>query len=81
VQFLPSSLFRTDATHFKGMNMGLIIGRTPSKTHKPTAQVWIGNICVTVLDHHGKVRLDIEAPKDVPVLRGELKDQPKKGNA
>lgn len=32
-----------------------------------------GNIVITVVDiDRGKIRLGIEAPKDVPILRGEL---------
>lgn len=36
--------------------------------------VWIGdNIRIVVADiRHGKVRLAIEAPRDVPILREEL---------
>ena len=35
------------------------------------------NIFVTVVDvERGKVRLGIEAPRDVPILRGELVNTP-----
>lgn len=44
-------------------------------------KVFIGeNICVTVVDiDRGKIRLGIEAPRDVPIFRQELlplKDRP-----
>ena len=37
-------------------------------------RIWIGdNICITVVDiDRGKIRLGIDAPKDVPVNREEL---------
>jgi carbon storage regulator len=34
------------------------------------------NICVTVVDiDRGKIRLGVEAPRDVPIFRQELLDQ------
>lgn len=37
-------------------------------------KIYIGdNICVTVVDiDRGKIRLGIEAPRDVPIMRKEL---------
>jgi carbon storage regulator len=37
-------------------------------------KIWIGqNICITVVDiDRGKIRLGIEAPRDVPIYRQEL---------
>lgn len=37
-------------------------------------KIWIGeNVCITVVAiDRGKVRIGIEAPKDVPVYRAEL---------
>jgi carbon storage regulator CsrA len=51
-------------------------------SRKPGQKLQIGdNITITVLEVHGRVmRLGIEAPNDVRVLRAELqnwKDQPK----
>ena len=45
-------------------------------SRKPGQKLQIGdNITVTVLEVHGRVmRLGIEAPSDVRVLRGELED-------
>ena len=35
------------------------------------------NICITVVDiDRGKIRLGIEAPRDVPIFRQELLGQP-----
>lgn len=35
------------------------------------------NICITVVDiDRGKIRLGIEAPRDVPIFRQELLSQP-----
>lgn len=35
-------------------------------------------ICITVVDiQHGKIRLGIEAPKDVPIMREEIRDDPR----
>lgn len=37
--------------------------------------VWIGDTLVTVVrDGRGSIRLGIQAPKDVPILRSELVD-------
>lgn len=45
-------------------------------------QIWIGDVCVRVLEiRKGKVRLGIDAPKDVVVDRDEVrrrKDQQKR---
>ena len=43
-------------------------------------KIFIGeNICITVVDiDRGKIRLGIEAPRDVPIFRQEL--LPLKGN-
>jgi len=43
-------------------------------------KIYIGeNICITVVDiDRGKIRLGIEAPRDVPIYRQEL--LPLKGN-
>ena len=36
------------------------------------------NICITVVDiDRGKIRLGIEAPRDVPIFRQELLGEPK----
>ncbi|MBI2803946.1 MAG: carbon storage regulator [Planctomycetes bacterium] len=36
------------------------------------------NICITVVDiDRGKIRLGIEAPRDVPIFRQELLDESK----
>lgn len=55
--------------------MALIIGRTPqARADNPLGQVWIGDdVCVSVVDSGGRIRLHIEAPKTVKVLRGEIK--------
>ena len=38
------------------------------------------NICITVVDiDRGKIRLGIEAPRDVPIFRQELLDAKKDG--
>lgn len=40
------------------------------------------NICITVVDiDRGKIRLGIEAPRDVPIFRQELLGEPKDGPA
>jgi carbon storage regulator CsrA len=59
--------------------MALIIGRTPQRNAEaPLGQVWIGdNICVSVVDSGGRIRLHVEAPRDVPILRGEIKEKQK----
>lgn len=43
-------------------------------------KIWIGDtVCVTVLDiDRGKVRLGIEAPRDVPIFREEIRPDPPK---
>ena len=43
-------------------------------------KIYIGdNICITVVDiDRGKIRLGIEAPRDVPIFRQELLLGPKK---
>jgi carbon storage regulator len=48
-------------------------------------KIYIGdNICITVVDiDRGKIRLGIEAPRDVPIYRQELlplKGQPQDGS-
>ena len=42
-------------------------------------KIFIGdNICITVVDiDRGKIRLGIEAPRDVPIFRQELLGDPK----
>lgn len=47
-------------------------------TRKTTERLYIGDdICVTVVRLEGRqVRLGIEAPRDVPVRRGELPPRP-----
>ena len=44
-------------------------------------KVWIGkNICITVVDiDRGKIRLGIEAPRDIDVFRAELLEGNPKG--
>ncbi|MGH7240471.1 MAG: carbon storage regulator CsrA [Candidatus Saccharimonadales bacterium] len=44
-------------------------------------RIYIGDdICVTVIDiDRGKIRLGIEAPKNIPIYRGEIR--PGKGSA
>ena len=49
-------------------------------------KIYIGdNICITVVDvDRGKIRLGIEAPRDIPIYRHELvphKNQPQDGAA
>ena len=49
-------------------------------------KIFIGdNICITVVDiDRGKIRLGIEAPRDVPIYRQELlplKGQPPEGTS
>jgi carbon storage regulator len=40
------------------------------------------NICITVVDiDRGKIRLGIEAPRDVPIFRQELLSDPKAAQA
>ena len=40
------------------------------------------NICITIVDiDRGKIRLGIEAPRDVPIFRQELLNQPRTGQA
>lgn len=40
------------------------------------------NICITVVDiDRGKIRLGIEAPRNVPIFRQELLGQPAPANA
>jgi carbon storage regulator len=43
-------------------------------TRKAGEKIWIGdNVCVTVLDiGGGKVRVGVEAPREVPVHRQEI---------
>lgn len=43
-------------------------------------KIYVGdNICITVVDiDRGKIRLGIEAPRDVPIFRQELLDEFKK---
>ncbi len=45
-------------------------------TRKPGEEVWIdGRICVRVIQGgNGRIRLGIEAPREVSVVRGELLD-------
>jgi carbon storage regulator len=42
-------------------------------------KIWIGeNVCITVIEiDRGKIRLGIEAPKDVPIYRSELLPPPR----
>lgn len=49
-------------------------------TRKEQEQIRIGdNITITLVAVRGdRVRIGIDAPKDVPILRDELKDAPKK---
>jgi carbon storage regulator len=49
-------------------------------------KIYIGdNICITVVDvDRGKIRLGIEAPRDIPIYRHELvphKNLPQEGTA
>lgn len=48
-------------------------------TRKPLEQIYIGdNICITVLrvdKASGEVRLGIDAPRDMNIVREELVDQ------
>lgn len=46
-------------------------------TRRTDESLWIGDYKVTVtgIDRRGSVRLGIDAPKDVPILRDEIKDQ------
>lgn len=50
-------------------------------TRKLMQRLYIGdNICITVVRlEGGQVRLGIEAPKEVAVVRGELTDRPRAG--
>jgi len=47
-------------------------------TRKQFEKVWIGDdVCVTVVRmESGQVRLGIEAPRDVLILRDELRNDP-----
>ncbi len=46
-------------------------------TRKPLEKLFIGdNICVTVVRlSDGQVRLGIDAPREVSIVRGELRDR------
>lgn len=39
-------------------------------------RIWIGgNICITVMQiERGKVRIGIDAPRDVPIVREEIRE-------
>jgi len=47
-------------------------------SRKPREAILVGdNVWVTVLEVRGSVvRLGIEAPREIPVMRGELLDEP-----
>lgn len=49
-------------------------------TRRINESIWIGDAKVTIgeIDRRGSVRVCIEAPKHVLVLRDELKDRPSK---
>lgn len=62
------------------------LGRPPRKetimlvlSRKLGEKIYINdNICITVVDiDRGKIRLGIEAPRDVPIFRQELLTEPK----
>jgi carbon storage regulator len=54
----------------KGVATMLVLSR------KLGEKIYVGDsICITVVDiDRGKIRLGIEAPRDVPIFRSELKD-------
>lgn len=55
------------ARSMEGIEMALVIGR------KPGEQVIIGDFIVTIVSVRGnRVQMDIDGPRDVKVLRGEL---------
>lgn len=51
-------------------------------SRKPNESIKIGdNITITVVDvQGGKIKLGIEAPRDVPVIRSELENKSKGDN-
>lgn len=51
-------------------------------SRKPNESIKIGeNITITVVDvQGGKIKLGIEAPRDVPVMRSELENKSKDEN-
>lgn len=44
-------------------------------TRRRGETVWIGDVLVTVLKTGSQVRLEIAAPRDVVILRGEVKER------
>lgn len=46
-------------------------------TRRIDESIWIGDAKVTVtsIDRRGSVRIGIEAPKDIPIVRDEIKDR------
>lgn len=46
-------------------------------TRRTNEAIWIGDIKVTVtsIDRRGSVRLGIDAEKDIPIVRDEIKDR------
>jgi carbon storage regulator len=51
-------------------------------TRRANESIWIGDykITVTGIDRRGSVRIGIDAPKDVVILRDEIKDRGKTPN-
>ncbi|GBF76551.1 putative carbon storage regulator [Paenibacillus sp. 598K] len=52
----------------KGMNIMLVIGRKPGQTIIINEKI----IIKVIKSDEGHLRLAIDAPKDVPIIRGEL---------
>lgn len=83
---LGIEFFRTLPHAFAFRDVGLCIFTVPASLDRPEGskmlvlsrklgeKIYIGdNICITVVDiDRGKIRLGIEAPRDVPIYRQEL---------
>jgi carbon storage regulator len=46
-------------------------------TRRINESIWIGDskVTVTSIDRRGSVRIGIDAPKDIPIVRDEIKDR------
>jgi carbon storage regulator CsrA len=64
---------------FKDGHMALVLTRDIARnlySAHPESQVWINDICITVLKGDGGgVKLAIDAPREQKILRGELKQE------
>jgi carbon storage regulator len=65
----PGFSHRTPAREWAGGVQVLVLSR------KLGEKIWLGeSICITVVDiDRGKIRLGIEAPRDLPIYRGEIR--------